>query len=363
MLSEFLETYRDELIARTRAKVAGRSAPRPTEAELLTGIPLFLDQLVETLRLTSTSSDDIPRSAGIHGRALLRMGFTVAQVVHDYGNVCQAVTELAAETDAPITVDEFRTLNRCLDNAIAQAVTEYSTQRELAITDDGTHRMGTLVHEVRGRLSTAMMAFALLEQGHVAIGGSTGAILGRSLKAMRGLLDRSFAEVRLASGTSYFEHVLVSELVEQLEVDGSIEASSRGMALTCTAGETGLHVRIDRHLIVAALSNLIHNALKFSRASGHVSLKTSSTVDRVVFAIQDECGGLPLGKAEELFLPFQQRGDDRSGLGLGLDIARRSVEVCGGLLSVRDLPGSGCVFTLDLPRTSAADLPTQPAAA
>ena len=135
-------------------------------------------------------------------------------------------------------------------------------------------------------------------------------------------------------------------------MDGSIEANSRGLALTCDAGEPGLHVRIDRQLITAALANLLHNAFKFTRVDGHVSLRTFTTTEHVRFEIEDECGGLPAGKAEELFLPFEQRGDDRTGLGLGLDIARRSVEACGGCLQVRDVPGSGCVFTMELPATA-----------
>jgi hypothetical protein len=129
MLSEFLATHRTELIARTREKVASRAAPRPTETELECGVPLFLDQLGETLRLPLVKNNEISSTAGIRGRALLRTGFTVAQVVHDYGDICQAVTELAEEMNAPITVDEFRTLNRCLDDAIAEAVTEVDRGR------------------------------------------------------------------------------------------------------------------------------------------------------------------------------------------------------------------------------------------
>jgi len=55
---------------------------------------------------------------------LLQHGFTVDQVVHDYGDLCQAITKLAVDRGAAIQVEEFRTLNRCLDNAIADAVTE-----------------------------------------------------------------------------------------------------------------------------------------------------------------------------------------------------------------------------------------------
>src|ERR1700678_1321257 len=102
MLHEVLETHRSELIARTRAKVASRSAPQATENELECGVPLFLDQLGVTLRLSLTDNTAIAKSAGVHGRALLRSGFTVAQVVHDYGDICQAVTELDTELAAPI---------------------------------------------------------------------------------------------------------------------------------------------------------------------------------------------------------------------------------------------------------------------
>jgi signal transduction histidine kinase len=53
-----------------------------------------------------------------------------------------------------------------------------------------------------------------------------------------------------------------------------------------------------------------------------------------------------------MFTPFAQGDADKSGLGLGLSIARRSVEANGGRLSVRNVPGCGCVFTLELPRHS-----------
>src|SRR5580700_1366099 len=147
MLHEFLTQNRDEIIARARTKVAARSAPRVTEEELKNGVPLFLTQLGETLRLSSRGDEAMERSAAAHGADLFRMGFTVAQVVHDYGDVCQTVTELADETDAPITTDEFHTLNRCLDDAIAVAVTEYTRGREQSMADQETERMGLLAHE------------------------------------------------------------------------------------------------------------------------------------------------------------------------------------------------------------------------
>jgi signal transduction histidine kinase len=354
MLFEFIEQHRAELIARTRARVALRSAPRPTENELERGIPLFLDQLIDTLRLSRTTNEEMSRSAGFHGRALLRTGFTVAQVVHDYGDVCQAVTELAVEASAPITVDEFRLLNRSLDDAIAQAVTEYTAQRERTLAEEGTQRQARLVQELRGRLSTVMLSFSLLEKGHVGIGGSTGAILGSNLRHMCELLDRSFAEMRLVSGPPHLERVLVAELLEHVELDASLGANARGLALSCDPGEPGLEVKVDRQLITAALANVLRNAIELTRAGGNVSLRTSSTAERVVFEVEDECGGLAPGKLEQILLAFEPHAPTRPGPGHGLDVSRRSVEACGGTLRVRDVPGSGCVFTIDLPRSPAA---------
>jgi signal transduction histidine kinase len=50
-----------------------------------------------------------------------------------------------------------------------------------------------------------------------------------------------------------------------------------------------------------------------------------------------------------MFKPFEQGFDDKRGLGLGLSIARRSVEADHGRLTVQDLPGKGCVLTISMP--------------
>jgi signal transduction histidine kinase len=82
------------------------------------------------------------------------------------------------------------------------------------------------------------------------------------------------------------------------------------------------------------------------------TLHAYSAADRVLINVADHCGGLRAGAADTLLRRFAQNGEDRSGLGLGLDICRRSVEANGGVLSVRDVPGHGCVFRIDLPRIS-----------
>jgi signal transduction histidine kinase len=372
MLHEFLTLHRDEIIVRTRHKVAQRTAPRPTEAELEHGVPLFLTQLAETLlgeqeTPARPTSEKMARSAARHGGELRRAGFTVAQVVHDYGDVCQAVTELAIELRLPITNDEFKTLNRCLDEAIAQAVTEYAHQRELSLSDRGTERLGFFAHELRNLLANALLAFEVLKSGTVGVGGSTGAVLGRNLVALRDLIDRSLATVRLEAGLHRREHVPLAHLMEEVEAAAAIEAKARGVQLTVTPTDPTVALDVDRQLIAAALANLIQNAFKFSRPKGHIVLRTDvhTATGRVLIEVEDECGGLPPGQAEDLFRPFEQHDSDRSGLGLGLTIARDSVQANGGLIRARSLPGRGCVFTIDLPRLTivTADPSTQVAVA
>jgi len=184
-LSEFISSNRDELIGRCRAKVAKRSAPAATEAEIDHGVPLFLDQLVNELRHGPSKTDEISKSAIQYGHDLLLQGFTVSQVVHNYGDVCQSVTDLAMETGAPIATDEFRTLNGCLDDAIAGAVTEYSRGQQ--VTRDGHS------DEMRRWINTAITAFEVLQSGRVGIGGTTGQLLSMSLTKVRALIDRPVA--------------------------------------------------------------------------------------------------------------------------------------------------------------------------
>lgn len=350
MLHEFIAENRGEIIALCRAKVTSRPAPRPTPAELKSGVPIFLDQLAEILRLETSTSTVIRDSATLNGDELQRQGFTVGQVVHAYGDVCQSITELALERKAPIETGEFRTLNKCLDDAIANAVTEFSRQRDHRATAEGTERLGVFTHELRNLLNTAMLSFEVLQTGSVGVGGATGAVLGRSLAGLRDLVDRSLADARLTSGIHNPERIVVADFLEEVETSAAMEARARGLRLTLFRGDRAAAVDADRQILASVVGNLLQNAFKYTRPKGHISLRLSAEADRVRIEVEDECGGLPPGDPRALFIPYEQRGDDRTGLGLGLAISRRGVEASGGVLNVRNLPGKGCVFTINLPR-------------
>ncbi len=354
MLDEFLAVNRDEILARARLRVGKRNAPVPTEVELTHGLPLFLDQLRGALRRAASHEDvdheEIDKSASQHGRDLFDRGLTVAQVVHDYGDLCQVITLLAVEQKASIATTEFQTLNLCLDDAIAGAATEYVRRRERAIADEGTERLGVLAHEMRNLLNTALMSFASIKAGVVAPGGSTSTLHERSLMGLVALIDRSMADVRLEAGLQNLERVPVREVIEEVEIAGAFIAQKRGLRFEVSTVDRTVIVEADRQILAATVANLLQNAMKFTRNGTTVSLRASTTADRVLIEVADECGGLPPGQADNLLQPFIQQGRDRSGLGLGLSICLKAVKAIGGDLRIRDLPRKGCVFTIDLPK-------------
>ena len=372
MLHEFLSVNRADLIDRCKAKVLLRPARQRTESEMLHGIPEFLDQLIKTLKIeqspkplqsrqvsgpeggASPAMSELSEAATLHGRELWLNGFSVDQVVHDYGDLCQAITTLAFERGAPIDIDEFRTLNRCLDNAIADAVTEFCYKRDAtsARAESEMHeRRGIFVHELRDNLHAAQLAFHAIKAGSVGMGGATGAALERAHAQLASLIERSILDVRAAAALPpRNELVSLAEFISDIEAIGALEAKERECIFITSNVDPSLGMDVDRDLLVSAVSNLLTNAFKYTCHRTEVRLSAYAAADRILIEVADNCGGLSTESLERMFLPFIQGKGDRSGLGLGLAISRRSVEANHGTLRVRDMPGTGCVFTIDLPR-------------
>lgn len=356
MLKEFIDVNRDEIIRRCRAKVATRSIPPVTAAEIDHGVPVFLDQLVEVLRTHGSSTSSIRTTSVLHGHDLQLQGLTVGQVVHDYGDVCQSITELAMETDAPISAEDFRTLNKCLDDAIAGAVMEFGREREALHQDKeaaSVEQLGFFAHELRNLAGTALVAFEVLKTGNVGVSGSTGAVLHRSLVRLRAVIERSLTEVRLSRGVQHREAFAVSGFIEEVAAAASLDAQTSGITLVVTPTEDAI-IEVDRQSLAAVMQNLLQNAIKFTKPGSTVTLRVRSSTDRVLIEVEDECGGLPVRDATELFDAFEQRSADRSGLGLGLAFCQWAVQANDGVISAHTLSGKGCMFTVDLPRRAAA---------
>jgi hypothetical protein len=214
MLCEFLTSNRDELIKRCREKAAVRLHASVIRIAFEHGVPRFLQQLADILRIEQSPANgkteglaappapEIGRTAALHGTEMQNLGYTVGQVVKEYGDVCQSVMDLAVETNVAISVDEFRTFNRCLDQAIADAVTAFGLARQqldkararsLGLTLD------SYVEEHRRLVDIAIQAYFAVQEGHVGSSGATGSLLVNTLTVLRGLADRNLPEIRLAS--------------------------------------------------------------------------------------------------------------------------------------------------------------------
>ncbi len=265
----------------------------------------------------------------------MNKGYTIEQVVHDYGDLCQTITGLAVKRGVLIEVDEFRTLNRCLDDGIADAVTEFASQHDSMKANSGAlemnERLGFVAHEMRNFVNTATLAIAVIKAGGAGFGGATGALLDRSLVGMRNLIDRSLADVRAKAGMpARYELFSVSDYIAETKISASLEAAVHGCTLTVAAVDPTLAVDADRDMLSSALGNLLINAFKFTAYGTEVKLDAYAVDDRILFSVEDCCGGLPPGDAEKLFQPFTQSAKDKSGVGLGLAICRRCTEANNG---------------------------------
>ena len=355
MLHEFLTREREPILAQCEQEILrfGSSA-RTAAGSPQGGWHVFYDELIALMQRDEPFEFHVEK--GFHtaeaerqGKAYLQMGYTVSEVVHSYGVICQAITEFAAKLDYTITSREFRQLNLSLDTAIAEAVTEFEKVKSEERDVKETERLGFLAHELRNSLQSASIALEMIEGGSFGARSNTGGVLQNSLQRMAELIDTALTEVRMRIEPAVrLEKTPVFEIMSEVGMTSGFQARSRNLTLQMQ-GFSNLEVIADKQLVVSALANLVQNALKFTPAGGLVQVRARKNRDRVLIEVEDQCGGLSHSTMEDMFKPFVQKSADRTGVGLGLTISRRAVELSKGMLRVENLPGEGCIFVIDLP--------------
>lgn len=359
-LHTLLTERRQEILDRYQKKMSEVTGSLSSTLQLDKGPPALYDELVEVLR--DSLADDTPatrhrfvtdrvsaNTSRHHAREFYRLGYTVSQLVHGYGCLCQGITEFANEVNAPISSTEFGQLNMCLDVAIAQAVSEYEMLSLEGADRAELLRLGFLAHELRNYLSSAMMAHELIRSGGVGASGATSAVISNSHQHIKEIIDRALAEVRMRGETVVeLSRISLVGLLRDIEVSAYDDAKARGLSMILKV-DSALEIDADRHLMTSAISNLVQNAIKYTHENSTIQIRAFRVSDQAVIEIEDQCGGMLEGKSEELFLPFVHGSEDQSGLGLGLSIARKALQLNGGTLSARNLPEVGCVFTAILP--------------
>ena len=356
MISEFLAENKIAILALTKEKTATISELGPASEVLQAGLPNFYGHLVGALKRTldtrpKTPEEAYPQMPSEYGKELARLGCTVSQVVHSYGAICQAITEMAEKKKFAIDSGEFHSLNYALDVAISEAVTGFEDVRRETPTRGKTQGLGFLANELRNALTTVSIAHQLIKKGAVGGAGQTNALLERNLARMQEIIDRSLTEVRLRSDNAADRHPLrLIEVVDEVEATAIPQARLKVISLMAQVDPLLEH-NADRHHLVSALAILVQNAIKFSKFGGSVMVRCRDDGQSIILEVEDTCGGLSPGKIEDLLQPAAQKSTDWTSFGHGLSICRSAVLLNDGDLSVRDIPGRGCVFSIRLARS------------
>ena len=181
--------------------------------------------------------------------------------------------------------------------------------------------------------------------------------------SLRDLIESTLCEIRIEANQQRRERVSVTPFLHDIANAGGLHAESRGLRFAIELGDPEWAVTADPQVLASAVTNLLNNAFKYTPAGGHVVLRACTNEEaRLLIEVEDECGGIPESEGDPFQSFGQQRGRDRTGLGLGLSIARKAVRAHGGDIHIRTVPGKGCIFVIDVP-LAAEDVPVSPAVA
>lgn len=370
MLYEFLENNQEEILAIATKKILNLSGLSPSSDLLERAIPIFYNQLKGMILLQQQTSSntlntknkdedasaireaELAKEAERYGVELQRLDYTLSHVVYVYGSLCQSITELASEKNISITSEEFKNMNKCLDIAIASAVGGHEIARATKENKREVERLGFMAHELRNALASVNISLQLIKKGSVDFNGTTGQVLGRSLKRIEKIIDRSLAEVRLRANPKLrTEKIYLLQIVDQIVMTTTIEAESKNQSIEVRI-DPSLIIEVDQEMLFSAISNLVQNALRHTRTGGKIQVRGYQEAEHIIIEVEDECGGLP-NPDVDLFKPFEQQHENRKGLGLGLTIAKQAIELNQGTIGVINLPDKGCIFKISLPKMDA----------
>ncbi|HVZ33686.1 MAG TPA: sensor histidine kinase [Polyangiaceae bacterium] len=358
-VDEVLAANREVVIQRWKDLVRGKLAPESMPPlELVDHLPAFLDETVAALAddARRSPSESVPEgltTAAGHGAQRLRLGFRIDAVVHEFGALRNAIIQTLEQAGAPLRLPELQIIFDQMIQGIADSVSEYARQRDAELSRQANEHFAFIAHELRNPLSTATLAFQQLEAKGLLPSDDRGvSALRRGLAHASQLIEHSLQTARLASGIELRRQwTTLRALLEDAELGASSEAAAKGIELRLVV-EQDARVHVDVRLIQSAVSNLLRNGVKYTPPAGRVDLRGRISDARLTIEVEDRCGGLAPGKVEAAFAPFVRMDDSESGFGLGLAIAKQAVEAHGGTIRVQNLPGTGCIFILELPYPS-----------
>jgi signal transduction histidine kinase len=355
-LSGLLASRRGDILGRWSRQIGRDHAEKAlSRGELRDHLPEFFDEMVATLRSAEDvhSHDTAPSNGSLasvaHGAQRLRVGFDLTAVIHEYEVLTECILEEVEAAGGSLSITAFRRMQAVLNAGRAQAVSAYIDRRDAEIAHTHSQHVAFIAHELRSPLMGAFLSVAVLRRNERPEDQRPLELLDRHLTTLRELVDQVLTADRLAAQIQLRRESLdMRALLEQVVADTRLSAEHRHLEVAIQAPDA-LSFSGDQRLLRSAIGNVLGNAIKFSHEGSAITLRAGRDANGVTVQVEDRCGGLPEGNPTELFEPFVQRGGNRTGFGLGLAIVKQAIQAHGGKVSVDNLPGKGCVFSLYVP--------------
>jgi signal transduction histidine kinase len=290
-----------------------------------------------------------PDELGVaHAQQRSAVHFTIAEALRELSHFREAILELCAENKVALTLEEAKLLHTTIDELMSASV----SARERISREESAQIMAMVAHDLRNPLSIFATHAQLLKSGASINQTTQSAMLDRSVAQMSRLIEDLLTATKLDAGhfTIEPERVDARTIVQGVIAQLAYAASRKRVDVSCSLPSEPVMVSCDAARIDQVLGNLLSNALKFAPVQGAVRV-TLETVDaQAVFRVIDNGPGIAKEHQNAIFQPFWQGpGAARSGIGLGLAIARAIVDAHGGTIAV-DAPSSGgSVFSFTLP--------------
>jgi hypothetical protein len=354
-LSSLLAARRSEILQRWTQRIAQAHADKAlSSVEIWDDFPDFFDEVVAALRAGEGSSADAApaeesTASVAHGAQRLRVGLNLPEMIREYEILTDCILDEVEAFGGTVSIPALRRVLALLNRGRTQAVAAYVDHRDAEIAHAHSQHVAFIAHELRNPLMSAFLGVAVLrKQGRPEDQWALG-MLTRNLTTLRELTDQVLTADRLTTHISLkCEWFDLRALLDQTVTENRLTAEQRHIQLVMHA-PAALGFSGDQRLLRSAIENVLGNAIKFSHEGTEISVRVGRHAGAITIEVEDSCGGLPDCNAKELFEPSVQRGENRTGFGLGLAIVKQALEAHRGRVSVRNLPGKGCVFSLELP--------------
>lgn len=231
--------------------------------------------------------------------------------------------------------------------------------------------LATLAHELRNPLAPMVNALDLLRSREASpdMAWTAFEIVQRQLSHMTRLVEDLLDVSRISRGklVVYKETIELTEVIRSAVDTVHPLIDTKNQSLSLDLPEQPVYVRGDAVRLSQVLSNLLNNATKYTDAGGRISLSALADSDSVRVTVSDNGKGIAPRTLPHIFMMFTQEEDANShghaGLGVGLSLAKRLVELHGGMIHAESPGlGQGSTFTVQLPTERAPRTTDAPAA-